>query len=339
MDGYTEHTKSTAYTIEDVARELGLNKSTVSRAISGKGRVSGETRAKVLAFIEEHDYHPNAVAKSLAQNRTCNVGLVLPGDYRSIQPAFFHEFMEGCCETAAENDFDVMVSMIKDQDLSQLERMIRNQKVDGILVSWSTLDSRVTDMLKKKRVPHVIAGRSPYLDVPCVDNDNEGAAKEMTQMLLSRGLKKLVLLGGNENDYVTHCRQRGYETAHIQAGIPVRPDQIMLNISDAKKVAAALEPALLAGADGIICMDDYICLLALTYLREKGVMIPDKVQIASFYDSAILKQYTPSVTSLHFDAKELGRIACKILLEHLDGKETSCSARIGYQLIARESTR
>lgn len=327
------------YTIEDVARELGINKSTVSRAISGKGRVGEETRAKVLAFIEEHDYHPNAVAKSLAQNRTCNLGLVLPGDYSSIQPAFFHEFMEGCCEIAAEHDYDVMVSMIKDQDLSQLERMVRNQKVDGILVSWSTLESRVTDMLKKKNVPHVVAGRSPHWDVPCVDNDNEGASREMTHMLLSRGLKNLVLLGGNDRDYVTHCRQRGYETAHAQAGIPIRPEQIFLNINDAKKAASALETALRMKADGIICMDDYICILALTYLREKGIAIPDDVQIASFYDSLILKQYTPSVTSLHFDAKELGRIACKILLERLDGQETSYSSRIGYQLIVRESTR
>lgn len=93
---------------------------------------------------------------------------------------------------------------------------------------------------------------------------------------------------------------------------------------------SALETALRMKADGIICMDDYICILALTYLREKGIAIPDDVQIASFYDSLILKQYTPSVTSLHFDAKELGRIACKILLEHLDGQETSYSSRIGY---------
>ncbi len=333
MDG------NTVYTIEDVARELGLNKSTVSRAISGKGRVSEETRAKVLAFIEEHDYHPNAVAKSLAQNRTCNLGLVMPGIYPSIQPAFFHEFMEGCCETAARYDYDVMISMIKDQDFSQLERMIRNQKVDGIIVSWSTVDSCVTDLLKKKKVPHVVAGKSPYLDVPCVDNDNEGSAKEMTQMLLSRGLKNLVLLGGDENDYVTHCRQKGYETAHIQAGIPLRPEQIILNISDAKKTAQALEYAQKIQADGIICMDDYICLLALTWIREKEIRIPGDIQIASFYDSIILKQYTPSITSLHFDAKELGRIACKILLEHLEGKETSYSSRIGYQLIVRESTR
>lgn len=327
------------YTIEDVARELGINKSTVSRAISGKGRVGEETRAKVLSFIEEHDYHPNAVAKSLAQNRTSNLGLVLPGNYPSMQPAFFHEFMEGCCDIAAQNDFDIMISMIKDHDFSQLERMIKNRKVDGILVSWSTLDSSITDILRKKKVPHVVAGRSPYLDVPCVDNDNEGASREMTHMLLSRGLKHLLLLGGNENDYVTLCRQRGYETAHAQTGIPVRPEQIILNIDDAKKTAVALDAAMQVGIDGIICMDDYICLLALTYLREKGIVVPDKIQVASFYDNLILKQYTPSITSLHFNAKELGKIACQLLLDHLNGLETSYSARIGYQLIVRESTR
>lgn len=329
----------TNYTIDDVARELGVSKSTVSRAISGKGRISRGTREKVLAFIQEHDYHPSAVAKSLAQNKTCNLGLVLPGNYVSMEPAFFHDFMEGCCEVAAENDYDVMICMIRGQDLSPLERIIRNQKVDGILVAWSTVNSGVSDLLRDKKVPHVVAGASPYLDVPCVDNDNEGAAREMTSLLLSKGLKRLVLLGGSEDDYVTQCRQRGYEEAHRQKKLSVGREQIFLNISDSRMAAAALDKALGQGAEGIVCMDDYICVLALTYLREKGIRIPEQVQIASFYDSQILKQYSPAVTSLHFEAKELGGIACRVLLENLEGKETSHSARIGYQLIVRESTR
>lgn len=326
------------YTIEDVARELGVSKSTVSRAISGKGRIGKETREKVLAFIEEHDYHPNAVAKSLAQNRTCNLGLALPGNYVSMEPAFFHDFMEGCCEIAAQNDYDVMICMIRGQDLSPLERIIKNQKVDGILVAWSTVNSGVSALLREKRVPHVVAGASPYLDVPCVDNDNEGAAREMTSFLLSKGLKRLVLLGGSREDYVTQCRRKGYEAAHIQKKVPIGDNQIFLDISDSRKTAAALDRALGQGADGIVCMDDYICVLALTYLREKGIRIPQEVQIASFYDSQILKQYSPAVTSLHFEAKELGKIACRVLLEHLEGRETSHSARIGYQMIIREST-
>lgn len=67
------------YTIDDIAKELGISKTTVSRAISGKGRLSAETRTRVLDFIEKHNYRPNAVAKSLAQNRTNNIGLILPG--------------------------------------------------------------------------------------------------------------------------------------------------------------------------------------------------------------------------------------------------------------------
>lgn len=327
------------YTLENIAKELGVSKSTVSRAISGKGRLSEETREKILAFIEEHDYHPNAVAKSLAQNRTYNLCLALPGNYVSIQPAFFHDFMEGCCETAARHDYDVMICMVKGQDLSPLERIIKNHKADGVLVAWSTINSEVSQLLRNKKIPHVVAGASPYLDVPWVDNDNEGAAREMTSMLLAKGLKKLVLLGGQENDYVTRCRQEGYEAAHSQRRISIGANQVILNIDDAKKASAAIEKALALGADGIVCMDDYICILALTCLREKEIRIPEDIQIASFYDNLILEQYSPAVTSLHFNAKELGRIACRILLEHLGGQKTSYSARIGYQIMVRESTR
>ena len=81
------------YTIDDVARELGVSKSTVSRAISGKGRIGSETRERVLRFIEEHDYRPNAVAKGLAQKKTYNLGLILPLDYAATEFSFFKDCM------------------------------------------------------------------------------------------------------------------------------------------------------------------------------------------------------------------------------------------------------
>ena len=85
--------KDKIYTIDDIARELGVSKTTVSRAISGKGRISKETRERVFAFIEEHDYRPNVVARALAQSRTYNLGLVLPADYSVMGFPFFKECM------------------------------------------------------------------------------------------------------------------------------------------------------------------------------------------------------------------------------------------------------
>ena len=96
---YTEEKK--VYTIEDIARELGVSKTTVSRAISGKGRIGQATRARVLQFIEEHDYRPNVMARGLAQKKTYNLALLLPKDYAATEFPFFKDCMNGICEVAS----------------------------------------------------------------------------------------------------------------------------------------------------------------------------------------------------------------------------------------------
>lgn len=326
------------YTIDDVARELGVSKSTVSRAISGKGRLSAETRSRILKFIEEHDFHPNAVAKSLAQSRTYNIGMIVPGDCDVIESAFFHECMEGCCEVAAKNDYDVLIVTVTGQDVRQLERILRNHKVDGVIVTRSTIGSAFVTLLQKKKIPYVVIGTSPNPDVPCVDNDNESAAKEMTSILLAKGMKKIALLGGNESYYVTHGRRRGFESAHIMAEVPFTEKWVFLNIDTQKKAAQAVDDALCQGVDCIICMDDYICSMALIRLREKNIRIPQDIRVACFYDSPILRQFNPPITGLHFDTRELGRMSCQNLLDQLMECEVTSCTRIGYQVILREST-
>ena len=87
---FMETEEKKIYTIEDIARELGVSKTTVSRAISGKGRISHATRDRVRAFIKEHDYRPNVVAKGLAQRKTYNIALLMPKDSPQLpQPQYF----------------------------------------------------------------------------------------------------------------------------------------------------------------------------------------------------------------------------------------------------------
>ena len=104
---YTEEKK--VYTIEDIARELGVSKTTVSRAISGKGRIGQATRARVLQFIEEHDYRPNVMARGLAQKKTYNLALLLPKDYAATEFPFFKDCMNGICEVASSYDYDILI--------------------------------------------------------------------------------------------------------------------------------------------------------------------------------------------------------------------------------------
>ena len=106
------NTTNKKYTIDDVAKELGISKTTVSRALSGKGRISRETTQRVKEFIDTHNYSPNVMARGLAQSKTYNIALVLPADYGENEVAFFRECMNGICKMAGRNNYDVIISML-----------------------------------------------------------------------------------------------------------------------------------------------------------------------------------------------------------------------------------
>ncbi len=326
-----------SYTIDDIARELGISKTTVSRAISGKGRLSAETRAKVLDFIEEHNYRPNAVAKSLAQSRTNNIGLILPGDRGTIDFSFFQECTLGICQVASEHDYDVLFSMDNEHSTEQMQRIIDNHKVDGIIASRSETGSPIISLLKDQGLPFVIIGSSSNQDVICVDNNNREACRDLVSLLVARGIRSMVLLGGDERHRVTHSRLQGFREACQQAKLP---EQLaLLNMTSGVRVASAVEQAIARRVECIICMDDFICNLTLLQLRSRGVSVPQDMKLACFYDSPLLEHTVPPVTSLRFDAVELGRAACRELLNLLNGQPASSYVLPGYQMLLRDSTK
>ena len=145
-------------TIADVAEALGVSKTTVSRAISGKGRIGRETRERVLAYIEEHDYKPNVIAKGLAQSKTYNICVVMPGEYDVVDLTFFQECLFGIQEIAGSMEYDILLSICRKNDISSLERIIANHKVDGVILMSAFPcgpDSMTNDMLVRlvKDVP------------------------------------------------------------------------------------------------------------------------------------------------------------------------------------------
>lgn len=333
----TDERKS--YTIEDIARELGISKTTVSRAISGKGRISKATTDRVLQFITQHDYRPNVMARGLAQSRTYNLGLVLPVEYGAAEFPFFRECMNGICQVAYSANYDIVISMTEGLNISQLRRMIANRKVDGMILSRTMTESATQKFLREKGVPFVVIGPSEYPEVISVDNDNQEASRELTGIMLMKGMRRLALIGGSRRHLVTESRRLGFMEAHQEQGIFTDEALTFMDVDNYLKAMHAVNKALELGADGIVCMDDFITGLVLGCLREKGVQIPVEIRIASLYDSAQLEYNTPPVTSLHFDTTELGRRACRTLLEMLGETITEEEQSLGYQVILRESTK
>lgn len=327
------------YTIGDIAQELGVSKTTVSRAISGKGRISEATRERILEFTQQHDYRPNALAKALAKSRTYNVGLILPAEYADTEFRFFRDCMNGICETATASNYDVVISMTDGQDLSQIHRLIANRKVDGIILSRSTTDSQVQAYLKEKRIPFVVIGPTGDPEVPCVDNQNQEAARELTGIMLMKGVQRLAVMGGSRSHLVTESRLQGFLEAHRQAGREYPEPMILLDVDNYVKAARAVDQILNEKIGGLICMDDFITGLALGCLRERGIRIPEDIKLASMYDSSQLEHNVPSVTSLWFDTKALGARACRMLLNLLGEETEEELSSLEYQAVFRESTK
>lgn len=326
----------TVYTIDRIARELGVSKATVSRALSGKGKLSEQTRQRVLDFAREHHYSPNAVAQSLARSRTCNLGIMLPGNGAIQDGAFFSACLQGICKTAAASGYDVIVTMDDESPLEHLLRLIDNRKVDGVIAMRSLTSSPVAELLRQKQVPYVLIGPLEDPASICVDNDNAGACRELVTRLIDRGIRKMALLGGDEGYCVTHSRSRGFLAACEAAGLTECP--IYPGLSDSSRIAAAIDDILRQNITCVLCMDDAICQMALTVLRQRNIRIPDDLRIASFYDSVLLENHIPPVTAIRFDAAELGQMACRELLLELESGTGSSRVMTGHRIELRPST-
>ena len=262
----------------------------------------------------------------------------MPKDYVATEFLFFKDCMNGICEIASAYDYDIIISMVDGEDVSQIERLEANRKVDGIIVSRAVVSSRVQKYLKTCREPFVLIGPTNEPDVPFVDNKNQEAGKELTSIMLMKGMRHLALLGGNESYNVTGSRYQGFLDAHQELGIPVDKNLIFMNADNQLVVSDAVSKLYEAGADGIVCMDDVICSMCMSSLREKKIQVPMQMKVASMYDSKNLEYHNPPVTSIKFDTTGLGQMACIRLLEILGENPQEEIKPLNYQVILREST-
>lgn len=325
-------------TIADVADALQVSKTTVSRAISGKGRISEDTRQKVLAYIADHDYKPNVIAKGLAQKKTYNIALVIPGDCNLVEMPFFQNSMQGVCEEASANDYDVMLVPTTAHSSANLERMLANNKVDGVILSRSLIKDRNIALLKAQSIPFVLMGTSRDRKILQVDNDHRAGCSALVGCMLHGKGTGIGLIGGSKCYVVNRTRKLGYEDAFKNAGMEPGTELIFEDCDSPDKIEAAVEKLMTKNVECIVCMDDVICSVVLQLFAEKKIQVPQQIQVASFYDSTLLKNSKPAVTSLVFDDKALGALTCKILLQYIRGEDVEAQTLLGYQLVIREST-
>ncbi len=326
-------------TIHDVARELGVSASTVSRAISGKGRIGEETRQRVLQFIQDSSFHPNAAARSLAQSRTFNLAIIMPEVRDLVDMPFFHTCMHGAEEVAQSNDYDLLVVTTDGTNLRPLERMVGNRKVDGMILTRTYAKDVFVEYLKQSGVPFVTVGRCYDPKVLQVDHDNSGACKELVMLLISKGMEKVAYLGGGMDQMVNIDRFDGYRQAYAAYRMETEKKWIHTDLTTKSQIAKAVDDLLKVGVDCMLCQDDYICDAVVHELADKGVSIPKDMRVASCHYSRLLDNFPVTITSLKFDIMDIGRKAAQVLIDQLAGKNPSTLTMLDYEISLKESTK
>ncbi len=326
-------------TIDDIAEALGVSKTTVSRAISGKGRISKETTERVRAYIEEHNYKPNVYAQGLAKQCTRNIGVIWPSDTEAETLPFFQKCLLGINKVTAMEGYDLLLTITSESEdeTEALRRIVENHKVDGIILTRTLVRDAAADYLQEAGIPFVSIGNCEDPQRICVDNENELACIALTKRLLDMGIGRLALIGGSLSHVISRTRLRGFQKGFEAAGKAPDPNLIYMGVRRAEEVEQAVLQLMERGAEVIIGMDDRITGEILSVCHRKSIAVPEQLRLASFYDSALLEHAVPAVTSVQFDDAALGAAAAQTLLALLRGEVVESQYLSNYRIQLRET--
>ncbi len=334
--------QKTNLTIDDIARHLGISKTTVSRAISGKGRLSSSTRERVLAYIKECNYRPNAAARALAESRTYNLALVIPRSFIKLDLPYVRQSMSAICEEAFLQDYNILVCLSTDDSSASLLRTLDNRKVDGVILSRTVENDKLVDILLKAKIPFATMGKLPPAThgkaTVEADHDQVGGCRAFAMDFLHSGTGPVAILGNDLNYIVNQSRLAGVRKAQATCNIPEDQVHVVMNLQNDALCAKTVDTLLFQGVRRFLAMDDEICLRILAHLSSRRLKVPEDVQVASLYDSDALATYQPAISALQFDAEELGRVTCRELLRYLNGAEYDPKPILGYRILMRQST-
>lgn len=330
-------------TIDDVAQRVGVARTTVSHALSGKRPVAAVTRARVLAAAAELGYQSNALARSLRERRTSIVGLSLPLDApgRTLSHGPFSEFVATIADYLALCDYRLLCLVGHDPAAAELERLTRAGYVDGLLLLQVRLDDPRVAALRAVGLPCVAIGRTrDTTGLAWVDADLVAAGEIAVRYLAQLGHQRIAFLGARPLFGYQYHALAGFQSAHVSLNLPLDPAYI-LHIEQVSGLRDALTP-LMTRSDGptaLITTTDLEAVMAMHVLLDHRVRVPEDVSIITLGDSVLAEMARPAITAVRFSVTAECQAAVDILLRLLSGHTIQPAGHlIPVDLAVRQST-
>lgn len=341
-------------TLKQIAKELDVSISTVSKALRDSAEISEDTRLKVQAFAKLYNYRPNNIALSLKNRKTKTIGVIIP----EIVHYFFSNVISGIELYANKFGYNVIIGLSNesfDKEVINMETLA-NGSIDGFIMSMSkeTLQQQdyhhLTETINQG-MPIVMFDRVVN-DIACdkVIVDDIKASRLAVEKLIANGCKAIGIISTRDYVSVGKLRTQGYIEAIQKHQITPRAE-LILKVDDAlisEDNLASLEEEieglfnLNPKMDAIFAVNELYAITAMKVARSRGLTIPDDIQVIGFTDGVLSKHAVPSLTTVSQHGQKIGEKAAELLinkLENEDAEEQYEIVVVPTELVERESTK
>ncbi len=335
-------------TLKQIARELEVSISTVSKALKDSDEISKDTKQKVKAFAKLYNYRPNTIALSLKNRKTKNIGVVIP----DIVHHFFTTVFRGIEKYANEHGYNVVVCVSDESYEKEVFNMelLANGSIDGFIMSVSAETQQKNDFSHLKEVmeqgfPLVLFDRViDEINCDKVVMNDERIAYEATAKMLAEGKKKIALVTTESYFNVSEKRAEGYKRALLDHGAEYDKDLTL--VLPFKGIEESYIETFVENQnfDGVLCVNEIFAVLFMAATQKKGLRVPEDVSVIGFTDGLLSRYSTPTLTTVAQHGERMGERAAEMLIEKLeneigfDEEEVYRTEIIEATLIERGST-
>lgn len=334
-------------TLKQIAKELNVSVSTVSKALNDSPEISEQTKIRIKEYAKLKNYKPNVIGLNLKNRKTKTIGVIIP----NILNSFFAKVFSGIEKVADEKGYNVITCISNDsleKEINTLD-MLSNGTIDGFIVSVSEEAQKLQEYNHFKEIinegtPIVMFDRiADEIECDKVVVDDFDSALNATQHLIDLGCKNIALFSSVDNLSVGKLRADGYLKALKDNNIEINQN-IILRMDSEDHLNAKIETVFDDNViDGIFALEENDSVAALRISLKKGYKIPEDLSIIGFADGILAsRRLSPSLTTVSQHGPEIGEAAAKLLIERLESKEENLPYKttvIKTELRERESTR
>jgi LacI family transcriptional regulator len=333
-------------TLKQIAAELHVSVSTVSKALNGSPEISEPTRKRIQEYAQLRNYRPNIAGLNLKNRKTKTIGVIIP----NILNPFFAKAFSGIEKAAEAKGYNIITCISNESIAKEVNALdiLSNGAIDGFILSISeeAQAKQSFDHLKdiiEDGIPLVIFDRvTDELQCDKVIVDDFESAVNATNHLIRSGCKNIALLSTIDNLSVGKLRAKGYYEALRNNNIKANEDLILL--TDSPEDFDSKFPVLFEKhkIDGIFALDEHASVTAMKASIKKGYKIPDELSLIGFADGVWSRRLTPSLSTVSQHGPEIGAAAANLLIERLESKDETFKPKtvvIATELRQRESTK